>query len=74
MEAVDVFTALNYRADYSSRMAPGWFFWLIFMKCTCTQMCTKHTHGLTYIKSHKKAQVLQVRAEPEPTRIKYMEP
>lgn len=28
MTAVDILTALNYRADYSGRMAPGLFLWL----------------------------------------------
>lgn len=32
MKAVDILTALNYRADYSGRMAPGLFLWLTFIK------------------------------------------
>lgn len=32
MKAVDILTALNYRADYSGRMAPGLFLWLTFTK------------------------------------------
>lgn len=27
MKAVDILTALNYRADYSGRMVPGLFLW-----------------------------------------------
>lgn len=30
--AVDTLAALNYRADYSGRMAPGLFLWLTFTK------------------------------------------
>lgn len=32
MTAVDILAALNYRADYSGRMAPGLFLWLTFTK------------------------------------------
>lgn len=34
MKAVDTLAALNYRADYSGRMAPGLFLWLTFTECT----------------------------------------
>lgn len=30
MKAVDILTALNYRADYSGSVAPGLFLWLTF--------------------------------------------
>lgn len=32
MKAVDILAALNYRADYSGRMAPGLFLWLTLTK------------------------------------------
>lgn len=48
MKAVDILTALNYRADYSGRMAPGLFLWLTFTKWQSVQAdmhkCEQNTH------------------------------
>lgn len=52
MKAADALTALNYRADYSSRMAAGLFLWLTFTmtKCACIN-CTTLNYTLSHIKA-----------------------